>query len=85
MALAQELLAKWDYGRGISKSQLEIKTWGDATSHGRRFDRFIANTLGVATTRPSKQTDRIAELEQQIRSLGRHPVGREPAVWRGAG
>jgi hypothetical protein len=81
VALAHELLAKWDYGRGISKSQLEIKTWGDATSHGRRFDRFIANTLGVSTTRPSRQTDRIAELEQQIRSLGRQPVGHEPDGW----
>lgn len=81
VVLAQELLAKWDYGRGMSKSQLEIKTWGDGTSHGRRFDRFIANTLGVSTTRPSKQTDRIAELERQIRALGRLPIGREPAEW----
>lgn len=81
LALAQELLAKWDYGRGTSKSQLEIKTWNDATSHGRRFDRFISNTLGVSTTRPSRQTDRIAQLEQQIRSLGQHPVGHEPTAW----
>lgn len=81
VALAHELLAKWDYGRGVSKSQLEIKTWDDATSHGRRFDRFMRNTLGISTSRPSKQTDRIVELEQQIRSLGRQPVGSDAEDW----
>jgi hypothetical protein len=51
--LAQQLYAEWDEGRGISKSQLEIRTWDDATSHGRHFDRFIRGTLGVTTNRPS--------------------------------
>lgn len=81
VALAARLLAEWDEGRGTSKSQLEIKTWNDATSHGRRFDRFIRKTLGVATNRPSKQTDRIAELERQIRGLGRVPIGYRPEAW----
>lgn len=79
--LAERLLAEWDQGRGTSKSQLEIREWGDATSHGRRFDRFIRKTLGVSTTRPSKQTDRISELESHLRRLGIVPPGTKPASW----
>ncbi len=79
--LARELLVKWDEGRGVSKSQLEIKTWNDATSHGRHFDRFISKTLGISTSRRSRQTNRIADLEDQVRGLGRHPVGAEPPEW----
>ena len=74
---AEALLAAWDEGRGTSKSQLEIDTWGDATAHGRHFDRFIRSTLGVSTTRPSKQTTRIESLEEQIRGLGQLPIGAE--------
>jgi hypothetical protein len=81
IALARDLLARWDQGRGTSKSQLEIETWGDATSHGRRFDRFVRTNLGVNTNRPSKQTDRIADLERQIRSLGAVPLGAVAAEW----
>jgi hypothetical protein len=51
IALAEELLAEWNEGRGTSKSQIEIRIWNDATAHGRRFDRFIRRTLGVATSR----------------------------------
>lgn len=76
--LAERLFAQWDGGKGTSKSQLERETWGDGKSHGRRFDRFVREHLGVSTARPSKQTDRIEDLEQQVRSLGRHPVGIEP-------
>lgn len=79
--LAQQLLAEWGEGRGTSKSQLEIRTWNDATAHGRRFDRFIRRTLGVPTTRPSRQTDRIAELEQQIWGLGHTPRGATSKDW----
>jgi hypothetical protein len=79
--VARELFAEWDQGRGTSKSQIEIRVWGDATSHGRRFDRFIRQTLGESTSRPSRQTDRIAELEAQVRTLGRNPVGAELEVW----
>jgi len=75
--LAEQLLAAWDEGRGTSKSQLEIEMWGDATAHGRHFDRFIRSTLGVSTTRPSKQTTRIESLEEQIRGLGQLPIGVE--------
>jgi len=73
--LAEHLLAAWNEGRGASKSKLEIETWGDATAHGRHFDRFIRSTLGVSTTRPSKQTTRIEALEEQIRGLGQLPIG----------
>lgn len=79
--LAERILAEWDEGRGTSKSQLELRVWGDATSHGRRFDRFIRKTLGVATTRPSKQSDRIAELESQLRRLGVSPLGAQANHW----
>jgi len=76
--LAESLLEAWDEGRGTSKSQLEIETWGDATAHGRHFDRFIRTTLGVSTTKPSRQTTRIEALEQQVRTLGQFPTGIEP-------
>ena len=80
--LAREFLALWDDGDGISKSQLERQTWGDGSSHGRRFDRLIRATLGVETSRPSRQTDRIADLETQILSLGALPVGAEEVDWQ---
>ena len=80
--LARELLALWDNGDGISKSQLERQTWGDGSSHGRRFDRLIRGTLGVETSRRSRQTDRIADLETQIVSLGALPVGAREVEWQ---
>jgi hypothetical protein len=79
--LANELLAAWNNGEGTSKSELERKHWNDGSSHGRRFDRFIRQTLGVETTRKSKQTDRIADLESQVRGLGRSPIGVDPPEW----
>lgn len=81
VTLAQDLLRRWDNGRGESKSQLEIETWGDATAHGRHFDRFVRGVLGVNTTRPSKQSDRIGELERQVRGLGGIPVGATLESW----
>ena len=56
--LARRLLAEWDTGRGTSKSKIEIRVWGDATAHGRRFDRFVRRTLGESTTRPVFRTSR---------------------------
>lgn len=79
--LAQQLLDAWDEGRGTPKSELERQVWGDGSSHGRRFDRFVRKHLGVSTRKPSKQTDRIADLERQVRGLGAHPVGAEPPLW----
>ena len=79
--LAEWLLAEWDEGRGTAKSQLERLAWQDESSHGRRFDRFIRQVLGVETSMPSKQSDRIAQLADQVRSLGGRPRGIEPAVW----
>lgn len=79
--LANELLASWNNGDGTSKSELERIHWDDGSSHGRRFDRFIRQTLGVPTTRRSKQTDRIADLEAQVRGLGSSPVGGDIPPW----
>ncbi|MGI8792224.1 MAG: DUF3644 domain-containing protein [Acidimicrobiales bacterium] len=79
--LATRLLTEWDEGRGTSKSEIERREWGDGGAHGRRFDRFIRQTLGVATTKPSRQTDRIADLEAQLRRLGLVPEGRELDEW----
>lgn len=79
--LAERLFAEWDEGRGTSKSQIEIREWGDTTAHGRRFDRFIRKTLGVSTTRPSKQSDRISELENHLRKFGVIPPGASVPVW----
>ena len=82
IALARELFETWDSGNGVSKSELERLTWGDGSSHGRRFDRFVRTLLGVETSRPSKQSDRIADLEAQIRSLGAQPVGAAEVEWQ---
>lgn len=81
VALAQALLAEWDEGRGTSKSEIERRVWNDGGAHGRRFDRFIRQTLGVATNRPSKQTDRIGALETQLRRLGVAPAGTHLEEW----
>ena len=78
---AEWLVEMWDEGRGLAKSHLERIVWGDGASHGRRFDRFVRQVLGVETTRRSKQTDRIADLENQVRSLGARPRGVVPAPW----
>jgi hypothetical protein len=80
-ALARELLAEWDEGRGTSKSEIERRVWSDGGAHGRRFDRFIRQVLGIATNKPSKQTDRISELESQLRRLGVAPIGSELDEW----
>lgn len=80
-ALARELLAEWDEGRGTSKSEIERRVWSDGGAHGRRFDRFIRQVLGIATNKPSKQTDRISELEGQLRRLGVAPIGSELDEW----
>jgi hypothetical protein len=79
--LAKALFAEWDNGNGTSKSQIEIREWGDATAHGRRFDRFIRQTLGLSTSRRSKQSDRIGELERQVRTLGGRPAGAKLTEW----
>jgi hypothetical protein len=84
VVLASQLLAEWNQGRGISKSQIEIRVWNDATSHGRRFDRFIRRALGEATNQPSRQTDRVAQLEAQVRTLGRTPAGAHVGGWEPA-
>lgn len=76
--LALRLYEAWNEGRGVSKSQLERETWSDGSSHGRRFDRFVHQHLGVSTSKRSKQTTRIEDLERQIRSAGFHPVGTTP-------
>ena len=78
---ATRLLAEWDEGSGTSKSEIERREWGDGGAHGRRFDRFIRQTLGVATTKPSRQTDRIGDLEAQLRRLGYTPDGRVLDEW----
>jgi hypothetical protein len=79
--LAQDLLAEWDEGRGTSKSEIERRVWGDGAAHGRRFDRFIRQTLGASTNRPSKQTDRIGALESQLRRIGIPPDGTTFDEW----
>ncbi len=79
--LANKLLVAWDNGDGTSKSELERIHWRDGSSHGRRFDRFIRQTLGVQTTRRSKQSGRIADLEAQIRGMGRSPAGVKGPDW----
>ena len=77
-------LARQLYDRflaGEAKSRIEIEVWGDATAHGRRFDRFIRTHLGISTTKPSKQSDLIGDLQQQVRALGGVPVGTTPSDW----
>ncbi|MHB1937976.1 MAG: DUF3644 domain-containing protein [Acidobacteriaceae bacterium] len=81
IALAERLFAEWDGGAGTSKGRIEIREWGDATSHGRRFDRFIRRTLGRSTSRASRQTNRIGDLESQLRQLGVTPTGTVAQPW----
>lgn len=80
--LARRLLAEWDQGRGTTKSRIEIREWGDATAHGRRFDRFVERTLGVSTSKRSRQSSQIEMLETQVRRLGAVPVTTsDPPEW----
>jgi hypothetical protein len=73
---AQALVAEWNNGKGTSKKDIELREWHDATSHGRRFDRFIQATLGINTSPVrSRPPTRIQQLEAQVRSLGSTPVG----------
>jgi hypothetical protein len=81
VALAQTLLAEWDEGRGTSKSEIERRVWSDGGAHGRRFDRFIRQNLGVSTNHPSKQSSRIEVLEGQLRRLGVVPDGAVADDW----
>jgi hypothetical protein len=80
-ALARRLLAEWDEGRGKAKSRIEREVWDDGRSHGRRFDRFISQTLGESTTRPSRQSDRLEQITKQVRGLGEVPVGARAEPW----
>ncbi len=77
--LAQRLLSEWQAGK--PKSRIERETWNDGRSHGRHFDRFIFENLGVRTVQKSKLSDRVAELETQIRSLGAVPRGAVEHSW----
>ena len=80
IALARELLkARQD---GESKSSIERRVWNDGSSHGRRFDRFMHDNLGLDTTNRSKQSEHIDDLHKQIRSLGAHPVGTPEIDWQ---
>lgn len=82
VAMAKRLLEEWNAGAGTTKSRIEIREWGDATSHGRRFDRFVKRALGVATTKPSLQSAQIVELETQVVRLGAIPVTQpNPPEW----
>ena len=79
VGLANQLYAEWQAGK--PKSRIERETWNDGRSHGRRFDRFISQTLGRPTVKRSKMSDRVSDLEQQIRSLGHVPVGAMEKPW----
>ena len=79
IALARELVEAWQ--NGASKGSLERRVWKDGSSHGRHFDRFIHDTLGLETTKRSKQSELIVELQRQVRSLGAHPAGVPEIDW----
>ena len=80
IALARELFEAWQNGE--SKGSLERRIWNVGSLHGRHFDRFIHDTLGLETTRRSKQSELIDELQRQIRSLRAHPVGTPEVDWQ---
>ena len=79
IGLAQRLYEEWQAGK--PKSRIERETWNDGRSHGRRFDRFISRTLGLPTVTRSKLSDRVSDLEGQVRSLGHVPVGALEERW----
>ena len=77
--LAQRLYAEWQAGK--AKSRIERETWNDGHSHGRHFDRVISRMLGLPTVKGSKLSDRVGDLEGQVRSLGQVPVGALEKSW----
>lgn len=77
--LAQRLYEEWRAGK--PKSRIEREVWNDGRSHGRRFDRFISRTLGLPTVKRSKLSDRVVDLEEQVRSLGHVPIGAAEETW----
>lgn len=79
LALAHEIYEAWQNGE--SKGALERRVWNDGSSHGRHFDRFIRDTIGLETTKRSKQSVLIEELQKQVRSLGAQPVGAPEVDW----
>ncbi len=79
IALAHEIYEAWQNGE--SKGALERRIWNDGSSHGRHFDRFIRDTIGLKTTNRSKQSLLIEELQRQVRSLGAQPAGAPEVEW----
>ena len=79
--LAERLYDDWTSGRR-SKSQIEREEWGDGRSHGRRFDRFIRTTLGVQTSKRSRQSTEIDRLKHQLLAEGIVPEGTEIPEWQ---
>ena len=79
VALAHEIYEAWQNGE--SKGALERRIWNDGSSHGRHFDRFIRDTIGLETTKRSKQSVLIEALQRQVRSLGAQPVGAREVDW----
>lgn len=77
--LEYRLPSEWRAGK--PKSRIERETWNDGRSHGRHFDRFIFENLGFRRVKKSKLSDRVVELETQIRSLGAVPRGAVEHSW----
>jgi hypothetical protein len=71
-ALATEMFVRWE--AGASKSALEVESWGDAGSHGKRFSAYVRRWLGQETERKSGQTEPIEHLEALLRANGISPT-----------
>ena len=69
-ALAEQLLGRWKWGKGESKSSLEQEIWDDPSSHGQRFSAYIRNWLGIETVRKSPQARQLARAEALLRCHG---------------
>lgn len=69
--LAKSLYERWRAGE--SKSQLEIETWDDATSHGAKFTSYVKRVLGVDTKRPAAMAIAKRNLEKQLLNHGLIP------------
>lgn len=77
--IAERLYAQWE--AGVAKSRIERQEWDAGESHGERFDAYIKRWLNRPTRKPSAQTQRILELEAQLKCHNVAIPGVEEPDW----
>jgi hypothetical protein len=67
LATLRDIYARWR--AGATKSELERDYLNAPQSHGKLFSALVREHLGVETEKRSGQSQRIDELEQEVRRL----------------